>query len=250
MSFWSKLAKIGLVAGGALAAPVSGGASLYGALAAAGGGALAGKGIGDRLMPGKSSSTVVGGPGHFDDAGTWLADQDPMLATQKDGSGINWGAVGKYAAPIGAGALQGYLSNRQANKSDQSHMALAESQLDPFRGYMHQAQDLSRLDLMDQDYTPPATQPDAKYGAGLNLAAPQSYGPSATTRAVLRSARDRIAGGSVAPTMTDSKNYGQLPVVSGVPAQASADVVPPDEIRRLLARVAARRSGGAQPMAV
>lgn len=271
MSFWSKLAKIGMMAGGALAAPVTGGASLFPVLAAAGGGAMAGGGLADGLFGGGGGGNdwlaSDGGPLSARDLPGFDATMEPAGLPSRSttanagampggapgrasgGGGVNWSSLLKYGAPTGASAIKSLMDNRNAGKDrelQKQRMALEESTLDPFRGYMAQAKDLGRLDLMDRDQTPPATVLDAKYGAGLNLPAPQSYGPSAVTRSVLRGARDQIASGNRAPTMMDAKNYGQLPVVQGAP-QASAGVPPDDAMAQLMARLAARRVATPNP---
>jgi hypothetical protein len=105
----------------------------------------------------------------------------------------------KYGAPAAGTAIQQLLANRRAN----AQTGLAESTLDPYRGQMAQANDLSRLNWMaDQNNQTPAVSLDSKYGSGVTLPPAQDYSPSPATRAALRAASGSIAAGNAAPQIS------------------------------------------------
>lgn len=181
-------------------------------------------GWGSSSSGGTSSAPGGGGvpwPAGLDDAGNEIA---PVTAGASNTAGATSSVftrlIQRYGAAAVSSAIEDYLREHELEatlderrQESSQRTALQESNLDPFRGYMSQASDLSRLDLMDHDYTATPLQLDAKYGAGVTLPPSQSYAPNALTRQVLTSARSSIAAGNKAPTMTDPRNYGGLPVV-------------------------------------
>lgn len=210
MSWLSKLIGIGGIVG----APFTGGASL--ALAPA---AFAGDGGGDSGGDGTDLSALWGNGQESDDSST----------SASGGSGDIWSKLLKYGIPAAAGAIKGGLQSSQAQQQLQflrdklaeetaarkQTGALDESKLDPFRGYMAQARDTGKLDMMAEgNFASSPVQGDAKYGAGLHLQPEQFYTPSATMRGVARGARDAVARGDKVPTMTDPANFGKMPVVN------------------------------------
>jgi hypothetical protein len=182
---------------------------------------------------GGSAPASAGGvpwPDGLDDAGNEIAPVSAGSSGAAAGgaSSVFTRLVERYGASAVSGAVEAYLKQHETEatlderrQEANQRTALNESTLDPFRGYMAQASDLSHLDLMDHDYTASPLQLDAKYGAGLNLPPSQSYAPSALTRQVLASARSSIAGGNTAPTLTNPSNYGALPVVHASQAPPS-----------------------------
>lgn len=183
---------------------------------------------------------------HDDDGGGGVWDEDGNFTGDsyypEGGGGSPWmDGLKKYAVPGAVGGIMGLLANRNAGKQrelQRSGLAMQESQLDPFRGVMHQSQDLSRLDMAaNGDFTPTPIQLDKKYGAGLDAAAmvKAPYTPSDQTRGVMRNAMDMVANGSgAAPLYNDPKNSGRpLPMARMALPQASAPgVVLSEEERR------------------
>lgn len=137
------------------------------------------------------------------------------VAAASAGAGFDWGTLAKYGASIGGKAIDAYQSKKQADQraeAERTRQAVTESQLDPFRGFMDQAHDAGRLDWMaNQDLTSSPVQLDPKYGAGITPRPTRDYGPSLETRALLRAASSRIAGGDTAPAITPGTQ--PLPVV-------------------------------------
>lgn len=104
MSIWKTLGKIGLMAGGALAAPITGGASLIPVLAAAGGGALAGGKVADALgLGGQAAGALASGraAGRVSEAGV-NQDQDRL-------------ALQRYQTQVGATNAQNSFNLGAAN---------------------------------------------------------------------------------------------------------------------------------------
>lgn len=233
MGFWSKLGKIGLTLGGALAAPVTGGASLYPVLAAAGGGAMAGGQLGNALF---GSSGDDGGGSAWADDGTFLGDSTWSTSDGSDPGGLG-AQMAKFGPAVGAGAIAAYLRSKNENKQIDAQTqarnqatALTESNLDPFRGYMHQAGDASRLDMMaNGDFSSKPMQLDAKYGTGLQITPNSPVTPGADTRAMIRQALDQVRAGNKVPTMTNPANYGRMPLVNYTGAPSPAGVLPADD---------------------
>jgi hypothetical protein len=181
-----------------------------------GGGAPAGGGV---PWPDGSEDSV------WADDGTFIGDS---TVNGTSGSSLFSSLVSRYGAAAVSDALKEYLDQKRLDAqlgnskyANDERTALEESRLDPFRGYMAQAGDMSRLDLMDHDYTASPVQLDSKYGAGMSVGPSQSYLPSALTRQVLASARGQIASGHTVPTMTNPQNYGSVPVVQAPQAPNS-----------------------------
>lgn len=124
----------------------------------------------------------------------------PQVAAAAAPSAMRW------IAPVGASALSEVMANRRAGQQNavtRAGQQLDESKLDPFRGQVMQGRDAAQLDWMaNQGAPPPALQLDPKYGAGMTLPAPRSYGPSPDTRALLRAGSEDIAAGNTAPSVT------------------------------------------------
>lgn len=194
------------------AATVTGGMALSGAV-----GAPASAGITSTSAAAPAAAATTG-LGAVETAGTVNVGTQAaadVVAPSAGGGGFSWGKLLKYLGPIGSKAIDAYQSKQQADQraeAERTRQAVTESQLDPFRGYMDQAKDVSRLDwLANQDLTTRPTQLDPKYGSGLTPAPTRDYGPSEDTRALLRAASSRIAAGDSAPAITPGTQ--PLPVV-------------------------------------
>lgn len=125
----------------------------------------------------------------------------------------SWSSLLRYGAPAAEGAINSYLSSKNDRENSQRSTALAESNLDPYRGFMHQASDVGRLDrLATADYGASDTTVPGRYG-GTVKAAP-GWTPSQMVRDVAGQARDRVARGERVPSMTDPNNYGAMPSVN------------------------------------
>lgn len=154
----------------------------------------------------------------------WLADGTFVGDSTVSGAAPAGGGVGalvdKYGYSAISSGIKGYLGQKNENAQLEAQQrgrdqatALTESQLDPFRGYMKQAGDVGKLDMMAEgNFSSSPVQADAKYGRGLNVQPEQFYNPSAIMRATARGNRDAVAAGKTVPTMTDPANYGKMPV--------------------------------------
>lgn len=101
------------------------------------------------------------------------------------------GTIEKYAVP----AVSGVFNSLAANKRNQDSLQLQESTLDPYRGVMHQAQDVGKLDRMATGNF--AASPTAITGRYAHSYQPNSpWLPSDTVRNVAAQAENQVASGT------------------------------------------------------
>lgn len=181
-----------------------------------GGGEAASSGTGAAAAGDGMDLASTWGPGATELSGTF---QGPSTVSDLGGSVFSR-LASKYGPRVVSEVISGYLGQKNesqrldaAAEARNQQTALAESNLDPFRGYMAQARDVGKLDMQAEgDFSSSPVQTDAKYGKGLNVQPEQFYTPSTMMRTVARGARANVAAGNTAPTMTDPANYGQVPV--------------------------------------
>lgn len=179
-------AGIALTAGAATGAfaPAAGGA------AASGGGAAAG-------------GSYIGA----DVAGTAAASLGPAAATGSAGGLTS--TLLRYAAPAVAGFAENYVNQKNETNRTNQAISLKETELDPFRGVMHQAADVAKLERQANGptyMTPPSSSPYAQFINPANRPPALSDTMVNTTR----NAQDHVAHGTgTVPTMTDPHHWGQ-----------------------------------------
>lgn len=121
----------------------------------------------------------------------------------------------RYGLPAAASGIDAALTNRQQNQNreqsqmqDDRRVALAESQLDPFRGMMAQTNDVATLERRaagPRSYRPAIGSGYAGSYNPANAAPP----PSDTYRSTMVNARDAIARGDGSiGSMLDQENWG------------------------------------------
>lgn len=105
-------------------------------------------------------------------------------------SGGGKGLLEKYALP----AVSGVFNNLAANKRNQDALQQRESELDPYRGQMHQASDVARLDQMATgDFRASPTAITGRYAHSYQPTTP--WLPSDTVRNVAAQGEDQVARG-------------------------------------------------------
>lgn len=96
----------------------------------------------------------------------------------------------RYAVP----AISGVFNSLAANKRSQDALQLQESTLDPYRGQMHQAADVGRLDQMATgNFKASPTSITGRYAHSYEPDSP--WLPSDTARGVAAAAEDQVARG-------------------------------------------------------
>jgi hypothetical protein len=122
-----------------------------------------------------------------------------------------WLRYGLPAVGTAIGAIEENQNRKEQARESNQRTAVLESELDPFRGVMHQTQDVARLDHMASP--PPMMGPptDSFYGRYINRT--PLYTPSDTMLTSARNAQQLVAHGQgTVPTMLDDKNWGQTGV--------------------------------------
>lgn len=167
-----------------------------GGAAASGGGAAAGGGVGIG-----ETAAVTGIPGA-------VAGVTAPAAATAGTSGLT-STLLRYGAPAIAGFAENYVNQKNETNRTNQAISLRESELDPFRGVMHQMADVAKLEHQANGplyVAPPSSSPYSSY---IN---PANRPPALSDTMVnaTRNAQGAIASGKdTVPTMTDSHNWGK-----------------------------------------
>lgn len=167
-----------------------------GAFGAAAGGAAA------------SGGGAAAGGGYIgaDVAGTAAAALGPSAATA--GTAGLTSTLLRYGLPAVAGLAEGYVNQKNENNRTNQAISLRESELDPFRGVMHQTADVAKLEHQANGplyVAPPSSSPYSSYINPANRPPALSDTMVNTTR----NAQSKIARGEgTVPTMTNPDNWG------------------------------------------
>lgn len=194
------LATMGAAGAGPMAGWLGGGGTVAG-----GGGAAAAAsplgGYGATAIPAAVTGTTAATSAAVPAAAAAVAP-----AVTKAAGRIPWGRVLDYGLPAAERVVGGIVANQRGKREaelEQNSQALDESKLDPFRGYMMQSRDASRLDWMaNQEFDPPTVNVHPKYGANRPPAPRRSYTGSPELRMALLAARDRILEGDTGEPIT------------------------------------------------
>lgn len=144
--------------------------------------------------------------------------------------------IGLLLTAIGGGAASsiagGMSQRRQAEQNAQTSKEVAqmnidadkaaqildliykEGVLDPFRGQMFQANNMAKLDMMENaTYSPVRYGADPRYGAPMTPTGGFNYTMSPEARAGAGALKKSVMAGRTAPTATDPANAGKSSVL-------------------------------------
>lgn len=169
-----------------------------------------------------ASPAASGSGGFFARAGQFLR---PGGSGSK-GTGVS-GLLDKYALP----AISGVFNNLAANRRNQDVLQQRESELDPYRGQMHQASDVARLDQMATgDFRATPTEITGRYAHSYEPNSP--WLPSDTVRNVAAQGEMQVANGQGAELgdpLPRVRYAGQTPAALLAAAARKRRLVPDDE---------------------
>lgn len=137
------------------------------------------------------------------------------------------GLLEKYGLP----AVSGVFNNLAANRRNQDVLQQRESELDPYRGQMHQASDVARLDQMATgDFRATPTEITGRYAHSYEPNSP--WLPSDTVRNVAAQGEMQVANGQGAELgdpLPRVRYAGQTPAALLAAAARKRRLVPDDE---------------------